>query len=429
MKNIIEIEGIKLDKIIKHPKLNILGAVGYRSCLIFDTSLNILQRHIDSNKQERFYSSIFIDIPYELQLENKRSEHLDANKRWKNKKNKFFCLGGESGVIKILNIESCEFESYLKGHTGKIYDMKSYKHFLITCSGDSSIRFWNLANYTCVGVIGGFGGHKDQVLSIDINEDDNLLVSTGTDLTIRQWKIDFKKLGLEKKFIVNESFTTFDSINNGSIVKVGYYGDLILSLSNKTITSVYNNFNLKSFSEELMNENEFIINCNLRNDDELINDNELINNDELMNSNELMNDNETINNVELMNSNELINNEQLMGLQFEKKNILLKLVENNDQIRNLTFNLNINDAIFIGLIKFNDFCINFRIIKKHLLIGMSKNGKIYLYNLKLLTKECNLYIIESNVKNVEDFEIVDDYMFITTGNKIYKLFIDLTIIK
>lgn len=421
MKNKFEFKGMKLDNIVKHPSLNIFGATGFRSSLIFDTELNVLQRHIDSNKSEKFYCSAFMDIPeslhivksnekimrnnlkndqklikksiqneenyvksnsgddnkksheYERSIQNEENYAKSSSGDDDNKKShecesnlenfyvnikRLFCIAGELGIIKILNVEKCEFEGYLKGHTDVIYDMKTYKYILITCSGDGSIRFWDIRKYKCIGVIGGLTGHKDHILTIDYDEKHGLLVSSGTDLTIRQWKVDLNDMcaGDVEKHIY-ENFTLFKNIHNSSIKKVMYYGDLILSLSNRTITVVYNNIELDKKIEALHRENVS-----------------------------------------------------------EKKTDF-----------NGYFDLDRNSEIIVKIIRFPHFCINFKIFHQHILIGMSRNGTIYIYNLKYLKSESALHIIESNLIDIEDFEVFNNEIYIITGNSIHKMDLNLSI--
>lgn len=52
---------LKLNKLKAHNSLNIIAAVGFRTCLILNTSLEVIQRHLDSNRNENFYACEFIE--------------------------------------------------------------------------------------------------------------------------------------------------------------------------------------------------------------------------------------------------------------------------------------------------------------------------------------------------------------------------------
>jgi polycomb protein EED len=103
------------------------------------------------------------------------------------------CVGGESGVIKILNVDSCTLFSYFLGHGGPIYDLSLHpqnEDLIFSCSKDESIRLWSLQTRTCLIVFAGDQGHRDSVLSLDVHISGKWLASSGMDNTIKIWELD-----------------------------------------------------------------------------------------------------------------------------------------------------------------------------------------------------------------------------------------------
>lgn len=312
-----EFQNLKLEHLETFKELNLIVAFGYRTCIILDDNLEMLCKFLDSNKNERYYCATI----FENQMENFCS-----------KNSYFIAIAGESGVIKILDIQEGTFLTYLTGHTGAICNIKNFNNFLISCSEDSSIRIWDLNTLKCVGVCGGIFGHKDHILSIDILFNKSLIVSSGTDCAIKQWKIDEIK---PYKFIY-EPFTSFNNVHRCPINKVMYYGNMIVSLSNNNISIIYNNIN--------------------KPDD--------------------------------------------------------------------TFNLNRNDPILIGNIDLFNNCKSFEIIG-HILIGMGTTGDIYIFDLRNLINENKPFIMSTNVESADDFTFNNGFIYISSGNKIYKIQLDL----
>lgn len=196
----------------------IIAAFGYRTCIILNEDMDVQCRFLDSNKTERFYCGEFFI--------NNLTDFCSSNKY-------FFILGGENGILKILDLTEGLLATYITGHTGAICDIKILDSYVVTSGEDSSIRVWDLRTLSCVGVLGGLFAHKDHVLSIDIMNRSHMLVSAGTDCAIKQWKIS------TKEYFNYEPYTTFNNVHRSPINKVKYYGNMILSLSNGIISMVY----------------------------------------------------------------------------------------------------------------------------------------------------------------------------------------------
>lgn len=211
----IDFKNLRLCHIKCSQSHNLIAAFGLRSCILLNRDLVIKHHYLDANKGESFLCCDF---------------YLNSDQ------NLFLIIAGESGVIKILDVKNGVLDSYLIGHTGAIRDLQVFDNYLVTCSEDSSLRIWDLIKMQCIQTMGGLLGHKDFILSLDITKDGKMIVSTGVDCTIRQWKIrDFKK------YFNYNPFSIFKNILKNQITCVRYYGNMILSLSGNLISMVYNN--------------------------------------------------------------------------------------------------------------------------------------------------------------------------------------------
>ena len=322
MTNTKEFPNLKLEHLRSHKKFEILVAFGLRTILVLDKELNILCRYLDSNKLEKFLCSDF----FECAIENFCSV------------NSFFLIiGGESGIIKIIDLKECKLVTFLKGHTGAIYDLKIVNNHIVSCGEDSTIRIWDLKTLECVAVCGGVAGHKDHVLSVDATPDLSLVVSSGTDCIINQWK--FSKSLASESFIFNhEPFTTFNNVHKCAITKVKYWGNLILSLSNNIISVVHNNLNIDGIKEK--------------------------------------------------------------------------------------FFLDKNDPILVGSIEFFGNCKKFEVCG-HMVIGISTNADVYIFDLRNIIKEKTPYLVSTNFNSAEDITILNKSFYITSGCSIHKFDVDL----
>lgn len=340
-----EFHKLKLEHIRTFKETKTVAAFGFRSCIFMNEDLSVLSKFLDANRNEKYYCGEF--------YKNNSPNFCSKNKY-------FFIVGGESGVIKILDLEEGSIAGFLQGHTGAVCDIKVFDHYLASSGEDSSIRIWNLITLECITVFGGMFGHKDHVLSIDILYNKRMIVSSGTDCAIKQWEIPTSNqfnnqsettLNSQSKITTSsqfnnqsetaqfkyEPFTSFNNIHRCPIVKVKYYGDMIISLSNNVISIIFNN----------------------------------------------------------------------------RRPI--------DQ----SFGLKQDDPIFVGNIDVFNNCKTFDVIG-HVFIGMSTVGDVYLFDLRNILDEKSPFLTWTGVNEVEDFSVMNDYLYISSGNTIHCKKIDFT---
>jgi len=225
-----EFSNLKLDNVRASANYNLIAAFGFRTCVILDSELEIIQKYLDSNKMENFYCG----------------EFYEDNKI-------LFCMGGESGVIKILDIKEGLLFGHLKGHMGAILSIKIFHNYIISSGADSSTRYWDITTMSCIGVCGGLLGHKDHVLSVDVMHNSELMVTSGTDCIINQWefKTHIDKYLENKTYIFNDKpFSSFSGVHRSAVSKTMYYGNMIVSLGNNIISVIYNNIDKKTIQRD-----------------------------------------------------------------------------------------------------------------------------------------------------------------------------------
>jgi len=128
----------------------------------------------------------------------------------------------EYGHIRIYNwVDSIQKECthVLKGHKSHINSLilSEDKTALISCSGDKTIKIWNLSNYTCIKTLEGHSRYVRNILLFR----PGILCSVSDDSLIKFWDIESGKcihtLHEHKDY-------TYQAVisNNGELVSVGY---------------------------------------------------------------------------------------------------------------------------------------------------------------------------------------------------------------
>jgi polycomb protein EED len=189
---------------------NLLSLAGRRTSAILsysDSTLKLVQRILDENTDENLLCTEFFVMNGEAHL----------------------AVGGELGILKILNLTKALFVGHLKGHGGMITEIKNLDNrYILSCSEDTTIRMWDVEAMRCVCIFGGYHGHRDYVLSIDISPDGEYLASSGTDCTIKVWRMP-RALG--RLNYVHLPIYSSSKIHRSFIRCLRFYGNLIVSSS------------------------------------------------------------------------------------------------------------------------------------------------------------------------------------------------------
>ncbi|AFN83793.1 WD40 domain-binding protein [Encephalitozoon romaleae SJ-2008] len=170
MSSIIEIPNACFESMSICNKHRIVSLAGKRSSVIvsYRDGLKVVQRILDEHPDENFQCSEFFMAGNDISL----------------------ALGGKLGIIKMVNLSKGTFIGHIKAHGGSISSIKRYKDkYLLSCSEDTTIKMWDISELACVCIFGGYSGHRDYVLSIDVSNDMRYLASCGTDCSIKIWRI------------------------------------------------------------------------------------------------------------------------------------------------------------------------------------------------------------------------------------------------
>jgi polycomb protein EED len=206
----IQIPEASFVSITLSPVHNLLSLAGKRTSAILsysDDALELVQRILDENTSENFLCTEFFIMDGCIHL----------------------AIGGELGVLKTLNITRATFAGYFRGHGGMITGIKNFNdRYILSCSEDTTIRMWDVRTAKCVCIFGGYQGHRDHVLSMDISPDREYLASSGTDCTIKIWRIPRALDGLKH---VHLPIYSSSRIHRSFIRCLRFYGNLIISSS------------------------------------------------------------------------------------------------------------------------------------------------------------------------------------------------------
>jgi polycomb protein EED len=214
MQSVFSVPNAKLISMCIHDSYSVISLVGGRTAVVvsYNTRFNTVQRIIDEHPCESFICCEFLVL----------------------KKQLFLAVAGKLGIIKLLNLSKGMFASYIDAHGASIVSIKCIRNqYLFSCSEDTTIKMWNINQLRLVCTFGGYMGHKDYVLSMDVSADIQYLASTSTDCTIRVWRIPLS-------CDCNDFVTPLHTIRNihGSFIPcVKFYGRLILSSSAPNIIS------------------------------------------------------------------------------------------------------------------------------------------------------------------------------------------------
>ncbi|GAB5356854.1 hypothetical protein AAMO2058_000324300 [Amorphochlora amoebiformis] len=141
---------------------------------IFSTTHKIhpVAPYVDPNTREHFYACVWAYDPI-------------TDLPW-------LVIGGELGVISIIDVSKACLVRRLRGHIGPVHDLKIHPKnpsILLSTSGDCSARIWDLSTGNCLLQFSGQNGHKNQVLSGDFHLDGMRIVTGSMDNTVKIWDL------------------------------------------------------------------------------------------------------------------------------------------------------------------------------------------------------------------------------------------------
>jgi WD40 repeat protein len=110
-------------------------------------------------------------------------------------------------------------EAVLQGHISQVLSLAvtNDNNYIISGSGDNSVRVWNLFEKRQEAV---FKGHTSVVSSVAVTSDNKYIISVSDDKTIRVWKFLEKKPEIFIENIVNPKNLAIENQN-----LVNHFGD------------------------------------------------------------------------------------------------------------------------------------------------------------------------------------------------------------
>lgn len=95
---------------------------------------------------------------------------------------------GDSGIVKVWNLETGELVASFEGHTAKVVDLavSADGRYLASAGWDHTVRLWDLETRAAAGVL---EEHRDRVNSLAFSDDGGVLYSAGIDGDIYRWDV------------------------------------------------------------------------------------------------------------------------------------------------------------------------------------------------------------------------------------------------
>lgn len=96
--------------------------------------------------------------------------------------------GAGSGIVRLIDPSGLRRTRRLLSHKSPVWAAQFYdEQHCITGSDDHTIRYWDLANHTCLRT---FQGHTGHVTSLDASADGRYIASGASDCTVRIWNLE-----------------------------------------------------------------------------------------------------------------------------------------------------------------------------------------------------------------------------------------------
>ncbi|CAJ0573670.1 unnamed protein product, partial [Mesorhabditis spiculigera] len=102
------------------------------------------------------------------------------------------CVGGQLGVIRVIDTEAGTTARLLHGHGQSLCDIRhhpSLRGIIATSSEDLSAIIWNVNQHMPLIRLGGYRGHRNQVLSLDWSECGEFVITASMDHQVMCWSL------------------------------------------------------------------------------------------------------------------------------------------------------------------------------------------------------------------------------------------------
>ncbi|ESO12851.1 hypothetical protein HELRODRAFT_105574 [Helobdella robusta] len=228
--------GVQFNEIYRDEWPPLFASVGSNQISIYECSrtspeVTLLSTHVDTDSEENFFTCAW-SIDDELGVP-------------------ILAAAGSRGIIRILSpCTHRPVKNYI-GHGMSVNELRfstKDSNILLSISKDHTLRLWNIKTDLCIAIFGGVEGHRDELLSGDIDFDGQLLISCGMDHSFKIWKLDNpyivdaieKSYKYDKKNKNDKPFKTYSQhfpdfstrdIHNNYVDCVRWWGKFVLSKS------------------------------------------------------------------------------------------------------------------------------------------------------------------------------------------------------
>lgn len=217
---------------------DILSLAGRRTAALLSCDLRVVQRILDESPDEDLRCSEFFTMHGETCL----------------------ALGGEHGVVKLLNVSAGTCMQAIRAHGGPVTALRNCDNRrILSCSEDATIRMWSVEDARCICVFGGFLGHRDHVLSIDVSANRRYLASSGSDCSVKVWRIPDTNTQCVQIPLFSSA-----RIHRSPVSCVRFYGQLLVSSSDCKISVVLARHGAAEPADEMVFVGEVVLNAHVQ---------------------------------------------------------------------------------------------------------------------------------------------------------------------